>query len=230
MNRFLGAAGAVTLVAASLLSTSCTGAAPVATRAEPRLVYIDDLEIDEVYEALAVEVHVEDADGLDDIESLHVAHDESALYWSFEGGEWGQLRREGVERFVIGTLAVPDGTRMPRGRYRVIAVDRAGHSDETTFTLGETTAVPAREAFPRLEMQEEQGERVLRVDGSFERVLVQGYTGDGAAVGEITLSPGETRHAERVSWLQGPARDLRLYVQATDPDTGAQLRRGPYLP
>jgi hypothetical protein len=217
----------VPLLAAAVLILAlgaCTGAPPEATRARGSLVYVDDLDLNAVYESLVVTVHVQDADGIDDIETIHVTHDASGLVWSFTDGAWHRLRESGVEVFVLAGLVTPDGSPLPRGRYRVLPVDAAGHSAAVAMRLTTDPVSRSTLSFPELVVNGE----TVSVSGPFPLTLVRGYGGDGRQTGELRLSAGEERALSDVPWLTSPEAPLEVYLTAVDPQTGNEVMRGPY--
>lgn len=218
------AAARAAVVLALGLFLSCTGAPPETTRAELSVVYVDDLEIDAAYEALSVRAHVQDADGIDDVERLHVTHDESGLVWTVSEERWSRQEEGGAEVFVVSGLATPDGRPLPRGDYRIIAVDAAGYSSEITAALRAPVVGQQQLRFPVLEIRGDQ----VTVSGDFELVVLQGYGGDGRIVGEVELLPGEERAVGEIPWLSGVDGDGRLVLQAVIPGRGIEVLRGPY--
>lgn len=85
-------------------------------------------------ERLSLMASVADRDGIADVEYLYVVHDGSELYWTLEPGTW--LRSDEGEAVWLGSngLSGP-GPVMPRGEYRLVAVDKAGERSERSFTL-----------------------------------------------------------------------------------------------
>lgn len=217
---------AIAAAAAAVLVSlgACTGAPPEVTRARTTLVYVDDLDLNAVYETLTLDVHVQDADGIDDLETLHVTHDASGLVWTVGREGWVRRQQAGAEVFVLSGLATPDGGPLPRGRYRVIAVDAAGHIAELTTTVAGIAAEDGKLRFPRLEIRGD----TLSFSGGFPLVVLRGYGVDGRFVGEIRLSEGEQRTVSEVPWLRQGDREVGLVLSAVDPETGLEVQRGPY--
>jgi len=216
--------GAVVVAAALWVILACTGAPPETTRAELSVVYVDDLELDAIYEALSVRAHVQDADGIDDVERLHVTHDESGLVWTVSEARWTRQEEGGAEIFVVSGLATPDGRPLPRGGYRIIAVDAAGYSSEITAPLRAPVVAQQELRFPALEIRDDQ----VSVSGEFELAVLQGYAGDGRPIGEVELLPDEERAVGEIPWLSGMGDDGRLMLRAVIPGRGIEVLRGPY--
>ncbi len=218
-------AAAAAAAAVLLLSLgACTGAPPEVTRAQTTLVYVDDLDLNTVYETLTLDVHVQDADGIDDVETLHVTHDASGLVWTVPRERWERRQEAGAEVFALSGLATADGRSLPRGRYRVIAVDAAGHSAELTTTVVGAAPGDGALRFPRLEIRGD----TLSVTGGFPLVVLRGYDVSGRFVGELRLSEGEQRTASEIAWLRQGDAEIGLVLSAVDPETGLEVRRGPY--
>ena len=214
------AAGVVLLVSLG----ACTGAPPEVTRAEPTLVYVDNLDLNTTYESLTLDIHVQDADGIDDVETLHVTHDASGLLWTVAGEGWTRRQVGGTEIFSLTGLATPDGGPLPRGRYRVIAVDAAGHTAELATTVAGAAPMDGVLRFPRLEIRGD----TLSVSDGFPLVVLRGYGVDGRFVGEVRLSEGEQRVVSEIAWLREGDAEVGLVLSAVDPETGLEVQRGPY--
>jgi hypothetical protein len=204
--------------------SACTGAPPETTRVETQIVYVEDRDLDEVYEELSVAVHVEDADGIDDIVALHVVHDDEGLVWTATDGAWSRRTEGGTQLFVMEGLVTPDGEPLPRGRYRIIAVDAAGHEDEATTVLSNPPASPQTLSFPRLSFERNE----MTVSGAFPEVLVYGYSEAGQFLGEFRFRPGQQRRFADVPWLRNRDDEVSLFVAGYDAEGGRYVRSGPY--
>lgn len=216
--------GGVVIALTVWLLLSCTGAPPETTRAELSVVYVDDLDLQAAYESLTVRAHVQDADGIDDVETLHVTHDESGLLWTASATQWRRQQEGGAEVFVLAGLATADGGPLPRGSYRVIAVDAAGYSSEVTATLRVPVVASEVLRFPGMQIR---GDQVI-VSGDFPLVVVRGYDTGGRLIGEAELVPGEERAVGEIPWLARPDEDRLLVLSAVIPGRGIEVRRGPY--
>lgn len=202
----------------------CTGAPPETTRVETTLVYVQDTELDAVYEELTVAAHISDADGIDDVVTIHIVHNESGYVWTTETEEWRRLTEEGTELFLVEGLVTPDGSSLPRGRYRLIALDTAGHESEASFTLSDPPAPTETLRFPEIRVED----GVVEVDGPFEESVIYGYREeDGRMLGEAGMSPTIRRPVDGISWLGG-SEDVELFVTAYDTEGGRYVRSGPY--
>lgn len=211
---------------ASLVLISCTGAPPEATYAQLVLTYTEDRQREEIYEQLTIRVHVQDPDGIDDVETLHVSHDGEGYVWTFDEEKWSRRQEGGTELFVLEGLVSPDGSPLPRGEYRIIAVDSAGHRTEITESIESDPRDSEDLAFPRLELDDDE----LTVLGDHNEVRVIGYEGEDRRVGELELSGGETRSVARIDWLADRIEEVSLFAIARGrgPRTEHYVESGPY--
>ena len=216
--------GPAAVLALFVAVSACTGAPPEATRVETELVYVEDRNLGEIYEELSVSVHVEDADGIDDIVALHVVHDDEGLVWTAADGAWSRRTEGGTQLFVMDGLVTPDGEPLPRGRYRIIAVDAAGHEDEATTVVSDPPAAPETLSFPGLNIER----NTFTVSGTFSEVVIYGYSEAGEFLGEFRLRPGQQRRFADVAWLRNRNQEVSLFVSSYDAEGGRYVRSGPY--
>jgi hypothetical protein len=88
-----------------------------------------------MYESLSVFGSIKDDAGLDNISELWIVHDASCLAWKLTDADW--TKTSSGEDIWIGTsaLATPELGSLPRGDYRMIAIDAAGARAELGFTV-----------------------------------------------------------------------------------------------
>jgi hypothetical protein len=96
------------------------------------------------YESLTAFGSIKDEDSLDNIEEVWVVNDSSALAWKLTSADWIKAPDGGDTWFGGSALAAPDLGPLPRGAYRLVAVDAAGQSVESPFEVD--GAFPSREA------------------------------------------------------------------------------------
>jgi hypothetical protein len=96
------------------------------------------------YESLSVFGSIKDEDGLDNIDELWVVNDDAALAWKLTNADWIKAS-EGGDNWIGGSaFATPELGSMPRGAYRLIAIDAAGQRAELAFSV--TGGFPGRGA------------------------------------------------------------------------------------
>jgi len=127
----------------ALLASGCGGKLPEVAAVEWRLES-RPAESGSAYESLSVFASVKDEDGIDNIDALWVLNDDSALAWKLTNAEWIKVT-EGGDTWIGGSsLATPELAGMPRGAYRLVAIDAAGERAEMEFRV--TGSFPDRKA------------------------------------------------------------------------------------
>jgi hypothetical protein len=151
--RLATAATTVVALAAALTVLSCGSKPPEVAAVEWRIESRPLLKAPAAagsaasggsYESLSVFGSIKDEDGLDNIEELWIVNDAEALAWKLTNAEWTKAA-EGGDNWIGGSaLAQPDLSPLPRGEYKLIAIDAAGQRAELAFAV--SGAFPARTA------------------------------------------------------------------------------------
>jgi hypothetical protein len=212
--RVAALAGLASVMVFSLLVCSCGGKAPEIALVEWRLELRPSK--DGAYESLSAFASIRDDDGIEDIAELFLVNDAEAYAWPLTNADWTK-RREGADDWIGAAGFVrPDFGPMPRGEYRIVAIDAAGESVERAFTV--------EGAFPSLaapELTYERGAASLR--SSWPETLILGYDATGALVAQAAwIGKAETladlygeepaaRVAEIAAYGYDPARRMGAY-------------------
>ena len=136
------------------------------------------------YESLSVFAAVKDEDGLDNIAEIWILNDDSALAWKLTDSDWTKAVEGGDTWMGASALATPTLAAMPRGQYRLIAIDAAGQRAEKDFSV--TGAFPER---PAPSISNAGG--TLTIDPSWPETLALAFDGTGALI----ASPGVATRA-----------------------------------
>ncbi len=186
---------------------SCGGVAPEILALEWRLELRPAAEGS--YESLSVFASLEDEDGIEDVEELWVVNDEEALAWRLDDKNWTK-KTEGSDEWIgAAGLARQDYAPLPRGDYRLVAVDAAGERIEKPFRVeGDFPDAKA----PAV-ILEGGG---LRAASSWPETLLLAY--DGA--GELLATAPSSGAAYGLAELFGPeaaARTVEAAAYGYDP-------------
>ncbi|MEI8096245.1 MAG: hypothetical protein WCG80_18690 [Spirochaetales bacterium] len=87
---------------------------------------------------LSVFVLVSNADGIEDIDRLHLVHDNSRLVWSLEPSQWTRIDRTGEMWLGANNLSVPGDSgpaEIPTGAWKVLVLSKAGQQAESAFVI-----------------------------------------------------------------------------------------------
>jgi hypothetical protein len=125
---------AIALGASAPALVSCGGKLPRVAAVEWRLESRPGAN-GTAYESLSVFGSIKDEDGLDNIEEIWVVNDASALAWKLTNAEWTKAS-EGTEDWIGGSsLATAELAPLPRGDYRLVAIDASGQRAEMAFAV-----------------------------------------------------------------------------------------------
>jgi hypothetical protein len=95
-------------------------------------VYSDPLE-EQSKESLTLFLHVENEDGPEDIEKLYIIHDSQELFWELDQSNWQLIQKDGLNWFGSNMIFEPQNGALPRGRYQVQVLNKAGDRSEGEF-------------------------------------------------------------------------------------------------
>jgi hypothetical protein len=120
-------------VAAALVPAGCGGKPPTIAAVEWRL---ESRPGDEgAYESLSAFAWIKAEDGIENIDEVWVVNDESALGWRLTNADWIKSP-EGSDAWIgASALAAPDFKPLPRGKWRMLAIDAAGQRAEREFSV-----------------------------------------------------------------------------------------------
>ncbi len=144
------------------------------------------------------------------IEELWIVYDAEALAWKLTADDWIK-KEEGANAWIGGApFAMRDLSPMPRGEYRVVAIDPAGERAERSFIV-------AGEFPPRASPALSLDARGVAVTSAWPENLVLAF--DGA--GELVASTAAPAARAALSSVLGPdkaARGLEIQAYGYDPE------------
>ncbi|HUW41191.1 MAG TPA: hypothetical protein VMV90_09255 [Rectinemataceae bacterium] len=120
-------------LAAGLAAASCGGKAPELPAVEYRIEMRPSPA--GAYESLSVFADVKDQNGSGDIVELRIVEDEARLIWKLSEANWTRKTDGGDTWIGAADLVRSDYSVLPRGEYRVMAIDAAGESVERGFKV-----------------------------------------------------------------------------------------------
>lgn len=176
-SRSRGGASAFLAAGLCLLVLSCGSKPPSVATVEWRLESRPNPAGGE-YESLSAFASVVADEGIDNIAELWVVNDAEALSWKLTAADWTKTV-SGSDNWLGGSsLALPDFGPLPRGDYRMIAIDAAGQEAQASFQIAGAfpDTPPPRASY-------EKGR--LSVVSSWPETLVLGFD----AAGSLIASP-----------------------------------------
>jgi hypothetical protein len=165
---------AVLAALAVLAASGCGGKPPEISVVEWRLE-TRPAEFGPAYESLSVFASIKDEDGLDNIDELWVLNDDSAFAWKLTNADWIKTTEGGDDWIGGSSFATPELAGMPRGIYRLIAIDAAGQRAEKEFRV--SGSFPDRKA-PTVSYSRD----MLTIGSPWPETLALAFDGTGALI------------------------------------------------
>lgn len=156
------------------------------------------------YESLSVFADVKDQNGPDDIVELRVVQEAQRFIWKLNESNWTK-RTDGGDTWIgAADLVSYDYAALPRGEYRVEAVDAAGDIAERSFTL--SGGFPER---PGPQVSYSEGK--LRVASAWPETLLLGFDEAGFLVASHPAPSAEAGLAEVFGGDAAKIREVAAY-------------------
>lgn len=168
------------------------------------------------YESLSVFGVVKDEDNLDNIVELWVVDDEAALSWKLTSADWIKSSAGGDAWIGGSALAQADFSPLPRGSYRLVAIDASGQRAESAFEVA--GAFPDRKAPTLL-----YADSALTVASDWPETLLLAFDGTGALIASPGAPPASASLEEALG-EDTAFRTAELGAYGYDPD----LRMGAF--
>jgi len=118
----------------ALAIVSCGSKPPEITAVEWR-IEARPIDRKSTFESLSVFGVVKDEDSMDNIEELWAVNDDAGLAWKMTNADWIKTVEGGDTWIGCSSLAAPELGPLPRGKYRLIAIDAAGQRAEQSFDV-----------------------------------------------------------------------------------------------
>lgn len=204
-----------------LIFSACDSAPPELQQVYWQLNVQNDLDRNEIYEALSIWVQAVDEDGRDDIEYIYIIHDEGELMWVLTPDNWNINDRQGEQWVGTNLLISADLSPFPRGEYRIVLVDTAGERDERTFFMSTAPTDTSADTLPEALVTGEE----LSVKNAENGFSIWGYSGEETFIGSmknLNASVPFSRIEESI-----PGFDY-LYIYSYEVKEGYGFVTGPY--
>ena len=210
----------VLLSALSLLLflSACSDTPPEIVQSYTQPNILRHPETAEIGYQYSVFLHLEDEDGIDDIESIFIIHDEGELFWELSSDNWVTVTEENATWIGSNGIAFP-GTEPPaRGSLRIIVIDAAG--DRTTEEVFfQPPPADSRLTFPRLESGEEGS---LLIRSTHTQHTLWYYDSEGGIVESYKTED------RRIFPTHSEEDIATIYLYAYSNEHGCGLVSGPY--
>ena len=191
---------------ALVLGYSCSQSKPEILAAELRLVYRQETVA--VGESFSLFALVQDDDGISDLSDLYLIHDRSQLSWKLSSSDWIRVERSGQQWIGGHGLAMPDAEDpLPRGGFRLIAVDQGGERHEKPLAFDAPT-LPSFD-FPSLSL----GKTSYEIRSAYPKNSFVLYDAQGALLQTLQI----TNPSGPIAALNLPPAARAVALWAEDP-------------
>ncbi len=129
---------------------ACETTPPEILSVQWQINLIEKIDTRVIEENLTVFVSIADEDGVEDIETLHILHDETEQFWSFDASTWTVQTMDEEHWIGNANIVMPDRSPIPRGKYRLLIYDSAGERSEEIINLNTVVIDPKKIKFPTI--------------------------------------------------------------------------------
>ncbi len=177
---------------------------------------------EKVTPSLSFFILISDEDGIADINSVYLINDDAELFWMLDKESWNIKVLGGNNWIGTNSVRMNDGTAIPPGTYRIIAIDKAGERDTREFNISGEMLVFSRErSFPELSINSE-----VSVISEYSDNTLWIYNENLEVLKSINILNGRISMDIINNDTSGKARWITLY--SFDPGKGTGYIRGPY--
>jgi hypothetical protein len=185
-------AGEETIVKYHIVYALCLFSLVACSRSAPRipygameLVYYQGEGAAPPVERFSFFVMAEDDDGVENLETFSIYHDQEGLRWDLSFEDWVSLEDQGNTWIGSRAIAMPGNESLPRGQYRAVLVNKGG--ERTSRALSFDAPTEPRHAFPQFSIADGN----YRVTSTYPEHFFICYDGEGNAVNTIPVESKE---------------------------------------
>lgn len=183
----------------------CSQSSPTITQVSLRLVYLE--EDAGIRESFSLFVAPQDTDGSADLGELYLINDDAQLVWKVTDTQWISSENSGQTWIGGHKLLGPADQNLPRGKFRVVLVDKGGKRTErpVVFDGKENPVYP----FPRLQWDR----RSYAIRSSYPKNSLLFYDKTGKRISAVSV----TNLSGSLDSLRFPREAQSVALWAEDP-------------
>jgi len=130
----------ITIIIAVVM-ISCSGSVPQIGQVVWQINFLKESSEKQLVQALSLFILVEDEDGLADIDSVFIIHDESELFWKLTPQTWSKKIINNKNWIGSNKISMNDNSNLPSGKYRILVLDKAGERDSLQINISSNMLV-----------------------------------------------------------------------------------------
>jgi len=173
----------------ALFYASCTKTAPEIKYGFIQLVLYQGIDGPKEYYSFFI--MPEDEDGIENLDEIHLFHDQEQLRWNIKNDEWQKYTQDGKDWIGTRSFTMREGN-LPRGLFRAVLISKGGESSERAFTYDGNVRFP----FPELNITGGQynvnsawpANRLVCYDAAGNFVSTVSITSKSGAVSSLGIS------------------------------------------
>lgn len=212
------------LLALALFLGSCSASIPQIRESFSQLNYYLDTRDAQWREELALFLHVENKDGIEDIDKVYVLHDSNELLWELGQETWTRIDRPSEVWIGSNHLWMPAQEVLPRGNFRVQILNKSGSRTETTINVDSPKISEYKKKF--LQVQQSQGNILLTPPPDSYLIWIYGRENQfltSVRGGEAQVPVQQVLSDPNVKQQAG-----KFYIYTFEERLGVGLVQGPY--
>jgi hypothetical protein len=154
-----------------------------------------------------------DEDGIEDLGELRLYHDWEGLSWKITSSDWIEENLNGQTWIGSRSIAMEDGSELPRGQFRAVLIDKGGEKTEKLITFD----APGTATFPNITITGNQ----YRIVSEFPQNNIIAYDNTGNYLltvqarvtdGDITTLGLPSQAKSVCLWAYDPERSVSAFT------------------
>lgn len=202
---------------------SCSGSVPQIGQIVWQINFVKAPGKAEVLPTLSLFVLIEDEDGISDIDSVYIIHEESELFWVLDSDSWILNMLSGKNWIGSNSLSMNNYSTLPDGKYRILVIDKAGERDSLQINISsDILTLNNNIIFPRLII----GSDIL-IESGFSENTLRIYDESMNLLKNLKIESGKINRSIISNDTNNTAHWICIY--SFNQQTGTGLVQGPYL-
>jgi len=205
-------------------SVSCSNHPPEIIQVFVQKNLSQNQESGSISEKISLFLHLQDEEGIDDIESIYCIHDDEELFWELGGDNWTTFEQDGEKWIGSNGLTAPGYDLLPGGIFRVVVIDAAGERNSTEIFLN--SGQPGADIkYPSLRIS---GDNFIEISSPYEENTIWVFGPSNQPLGLFKTRENSVPVSSVISKGES-VRDAAYYVYAYSNEYAYGLISGPFF-
>ena len=169
-------------------------------------------------------LHLQDEEGIDDIEAIYCIHDKAELFWELSADMWTFFEQDGETWIGSNGLTLPGYESLPGGSFRVVVIDAAGERNLSEIYLNDS-AFDQNIEFPLLRIS---GETTIEIISPYPENTIWAFNSGNQPTGLFKTKEISVPVTSIVT-KNNKAKTAAFYVYAYSNELASGLVSGPFF-